>query len=489
VLVAILILAVVAGGVVHGLAFTSAAIGNSRVETVATQLASTALEKAQATAYVDLGTVGGSPAGAIVPDRTQTVDGSVYRIQTAVVVVDEPTLGQAATGANYKRITVRVTPQTPGGRTFTETGILAPPVEGARAGQAYVAVRVLDAYSDGPVPGATVTMTLAGSTSTATTDTNGQVVFPGLEPGAAAVVVSKAGYAVADTEPAALQRTLRAGEPWQPTVTVFKPATVVANVVDDATGLAPTRPVTVTLTTPNGGTASQTGTAGSYTFTQVTVGGATQPIWPSVAPVTLAAASDCYDSAQVSGPLPADGYPTVTSQAYELRLTSQPQGVLAITLRRGDGTGVAGATIQATGGDAGLSRSLTTDASGAATTCVPPSGGSSYALSANVGGYVATATAAVTVGSSVTVAMVQPGSIRLLYGILAGTQVRIRQGATVVRQGTTAGLLLGVGIDFHGVPPGTYTAERWIQPLIGAGSWGGAKTVTVTSGQFLSYTL
>ncbi len=489
VLVAILILTVVAAGVVQGLAFTSAAIGSSRVQTVVTQLASTELEKAQATAYVDLGTVGGDPDGDIVPDRTETVDGVAYRIQTDVEVVDQPTPGQAATGANYKRITVRVTPQTAGGETFTESSILAPPVEGARAGQAYVAVRVLDAYSDGPVPGATVTMTLGGSTSTATTDANGQVVFPGLAPGAAALVVSKAGYSVADTDPAALQRTVRAGEPWQPTVTVFKPATVVANVVDDATGLAPTRPVTVTLTTPNGGTASQTGTASSYTYTQVSVGGASQPIWPSVAPVTLAAASDCYDSAQVSGPLPAAGYPAVTSQSYELRLTSPPHGVLAVSLRRGDGTGIPGATIQVAGGDAALSRSLTTDANGAATTCVPPSGASAYTLSANLAGYLASATAAVTVGSNVSVALVQPGSLRLLYGILPGTQIRIRQGATVVRQGTTIGLLLGVGVDFHEVPPGTYTAERWNQPLIGPGSWTGAKTVTVTSGQFLSYTL
>jgi hypothetical protein len=489
VLVAILILGVVAGGVLQGLAFTSAALGTSRVQTVATQLATSALESAEATEYVDLGTVGGNPAGTIVPDRTETVDGVAYRVQTSVATVDDRTPGQLATGANYKRITVRVTPQTPQGKTFTETGILAPPVEGARAGKSYVAVRVRDTYSDGPLSGATVTMTLGATTSTSTTDANGQVVFPGLDPGAVTLAVTKTGYTVASPSADELQRTLRAGEPWQPTVTVFKPATVIARVVEDATGLTPTRPVTVSLSTPNGGMASQTGTAASYTFTQVSVGGAAQAIRPSVSPITLTATSDCYDSAQVSGPLPADGYPSVTSQAYELRLASQPQGVLAITLRRGDGAGIAGATVQVGGGDAGLSRSLTTDSTGAVTTCVPPSGGTAYSLSANVGGYVANATAAVTLGSTVNVPLVQPGSIRLLYGILPGTQVRIRQAATVVRQGATAGLLLGVGIDFHEVPPGNYTAERWIQPLIGAGSWGGAKAVTVTSGQFLSYTL
>ena len=489
VLIAILILGITAGGVVQGMAFTSAALGSSRVQTVATQLASSVLEKAQATEYVDLGTVGGNPAGAIVPDRTEAVDGIAYRVQTSVVSVDEPTPGQLATGANYKRITVRVTPQTPRARTFTQTGILAPPVEGARAGKSYVAVRVRDAYSDGPVSGATVTMTLGGSTSTRTTDANGQVVFPGLAPGAVTLAVTKAGYSVASGAASELQRTLRAGEPWQPTVAVFKPATVIANLVDQATGRAPTRPVTVALATPNGGTATQTGTASGYTFTQVSVGGALQAIQPSVAPVTLTATSDCYDTAQVSGPLPVDGYPSVTSQSYELRLTSQSRGVLAVTLRRGDGTAISGATVAISGGAAGLSRNLTTDASGAATTCVPPSGATQYALSANVGGYVASATATVTTGSTVSVPLIQPGSLRLLYGILAGTQVRIRQGATVVRSGTTGGLLVGVGIDFHAVPPGTYTAERWIQPLIGAGSWGGATTVTVTSGQFLSYTL
>ena len=83
----------------------------------------------------------------------------------------------------------------------------------------------------------------------------------------------------------------------------------------------------------------------------------------------------------------------------------------------------------------------------------------------------------------------QPGSIALYHGLLAGTPVRIRQGSTVVRQGTTSGLLLGVGVEFHEVPPGAYTAERWIQPLLGDGYWGGAKAVAVQSGVFSASTL
>ena len=59
-----------------------------------------------------------------------------------------------------------------------------------------------------------------------------------------------------------------------------------------------------------------------------------------------------------------------------------------------------------------------------------------------------------------TVALVQPGSIAIYHGLLAGTPIRIRQDSTVVRQGTTSGLLLGVGVEFHEVAPGAYTAER-----------------------------
>ena len=492
VLVGILILAIVSGGLIQGLAFTSTALGKSRVQSIATNLATGVLEDVQATEYVNLGTVGGDPAGAIVPNRTQVVDGITFQIQTSVVLEgNDPTLGQADTGANYKRVTVRVTPQTQGAKTYTQSTILAPPVEGARAGQAYIAATVRDSYNDGPVSGATVTLNLNGVNSSKTTAASGQVIFPGLAPGAATLTISKTGYVTAASDgPTQLQRTLRAGEPWQPTVSVFKPATVVAQVVDDTTGNVPSQPVTVTLTTPDGGSATQVGSTGTFTFTQVSnSGGAPHSIAPSIPPVTLAAAAECYDTAQVSGPLPESGYPDVTSETFELRLTSQPHGELNATLTTGTGAAISGATIQVTGGDSGISRSLTTNSSGAVFACLPPSGSTPYTLTADVNGYVATATAAVTLSGATTVALVQPGSIELLYGLLPGTSIRIRQGATVVRQGTTTGLLLGVGVQFTGVPPGTYTAERWIQPLLGAGSWGGAKTVTVQSGAYLSYTL
>lgn len=188
-----------------------------------------------------LGTVGGEPAGDIPPDRIETVDGIAFRIQTAVELVAEPTPGQAASGANSKRVTVRVTPQVPRGRTFTD-------------------------------------------------------------------------------QPGELQRTLRAGEPWQPAVWMYTPITVVAEVLDGRTGAAPTTPVTVALTTPGGGRASMAGTGGAFAFTEVVSAGAAHPIAPSVAAVTLVAAAECYDIAQVSGPAPADGYPAVTTATFQLRV-------------------------------------------------------------------------------------------------------------------------------------------------------------------------
>lgn len=136
-----------------------------------------------------------------------------------------------------------------------------------------------------------------------------------------------------------------------------------------------------------------------------------------------------------------------------------------------------------------MQRTLATDARGSAFACLPPSGASPCALTADVDGYVARVEAAVALDGATAVERVQPGSIAISYGLLAGTPIRTRKDSTVVRQGTTSGLLLGVGVEFHEVAPGTYTAERRIQPLLGDGYWGGATTVAIQSGVFSAYTL
>ena len=70
----------------------------------------------------------------------------------------------------------------PGGKAFTESTILSPPVEGARAGQASIAVTVRDPYDDGPVSGATVTVSLDGVNTSKTGGATAKSSFPGWSP-------------------------------------------------------------------------------------------------------------------------------------------------------------------------------------------------------------------------------------------------------------------------------------------------------------------
>jgi prepilin-type N-terminal cleavage/methylation domain-containing protein len=112
VLVGIMLLAIVAGGIVQGLAATSSALGTSRVETTATKLATAALDRAHRMAYEDVGLVGGSPPGKIPATTTQTVNNVTFTVATDVEYIDDPALGQPQTYVNYKRVTVTVTPQT-----------------------------------------------------------------------------------------------------------------------------------------------------------------------------------------------------------------------------------------------------------------------------------------------------------------------------------------------------------------------------------------
>ena len=121
VLVGIMILAIVAGGIVQGLAATSTSLGQSRAETTATKLATAALDRAHRMTYEDVGIVGGSPPGVIPASATQTVNDVQYTIATDVEYVNDPALGQPQTYVNYKRVTVTVTPNTNRARAMKET--------------------------------------------------------------------------------------------------------------------------------------------------------------------------------------------------------------------------------------------------------------------------------------------------------------------------------------------------------------------------------
>jgi hypothetical protein len=156
-------------------------------------------------------------------------------------------------------------------------------------------------------------------------------------------------------------------------------------------------------------------------------------------------------------------------------------GSITVTFRKGDnsgGTAIAGSPVTVQGGGPNLAAvTRTSDAAGQVRFCVPPSGATPFTLTAGSGSYVVSATQAVANGSSLSVTMLEPGSIRLSGGLL-NTNVRLRHmdGTLYQQKGTLLGLTYA---DFTGVPPGSYRAAK--QGLLG---WGADTIVEVRSGEF-----
>jgi type II secretory pathway pseudopilin PulG len=482
VLIAIALFGLMAGGLAAGLARTSSSLGDARVQSVATNLATSALEDAQRMDYASVGTVGGSPAGAIVGDRSETVDGVAFRVQTAVTLAAASGTGATATGAS-KRVTVTVTP--PGGAPITSSTVLAPRAAGTGGSTSDVVATIRD-HIEQPVAGVSVTLTLDNvAAGTATTDAAGQVSFTGLAPSKVArVTVDPAVWLTEDADkPANLYRVLRGGRAWEPTIDVYRAHTVVASLVDSVSGAAVTESAAVTLTAPDGGTAAVSTTSGSVTFSQVAdAGGANaRVIKPSVAQsYSVSASADCYASAQRTFLVPSAGN-TGTTQPVSIPMVRSSGGSITVTFRKGTNSGgavIAGSPVTVSGGGPGLAAvTRTTSAAGTARFCVPPSGATPFTLSAGSGSYTVSATQAVANGNTLSVTMLEPGSIRLSGGLLnSNIRLRLMDGTLYAQKATLLGLTYA---DFHNVPPGSYRAAK--QGLFG---WGADTIVEVRSGEF-----
>jgi hypothetical protein len=482
VLIAIALFGLMAAGLAAGLARTSSSLGHARVQSVASNVATSALEDAQRMAYASVGTVGGTPAGTISPDRTATVDGVPFRVQTTVTGEAASGSGATATGA-AKRITVTVTP--PGGVAITSSTVVAPRAAGTGGGTSAVLATVRD-HAEHPVVGVSVTLTLDGVASgTATTGTDGKVSFTGLAANKVArIVVNPAVWITTDADtPANLYRVTRGGRTWEPVVDVYRAHTIVASLVDSVSGAAIAETAAVSLTAPDGGTAAATTTTGTVTFTQVAdAGGANaRVIKPNTSQTySLSASADCYTSAQRTTLVPAAGNAT-TTQPVSIPMVRSTGGSITVTFRKGTNSGgavIAGSSVTVQGGGPNLAAvTRTTDAAGQVRFCVPPSGATPFTLSAGSGSYIVAATQAVANGNSLSVTMLEPGSIRISGGLL-NTNVRLRlmDGTLYQQKATLLGLTYA---DFTGVPPGSYRAAK--QGILG---WGADTIVDVRSGEF-----
>jgi type II secretory pathway pseudopilin PulG len=444
VLVGIVMLAIVAGGLAQGLAMSSRLLGGSRVDSVAHEIATSQMDAAHRMSYEELGVVAGNPPGVIPALQTRTVQGIRYRVATEVRYVDDPALGQPRNLVNYKRVTVRVAPQTADGKEVTQTTVVAPPAIGAVAGKAAAFVTVVDVMTGEPVPGATVT--IDGSTSPArsdVTDDLGRVVFAGLEPSAAdpgdpqyayRLSVAKSGYATQrDSLPAVAKQHLAATQTWTTTLKVFKPATVVVNLRDAVTGQPVTEMAEVTLTSPppSSARATATGTTGGFTFTQIDG----EAIEPSNSAYQVDVLADAYEPVTRSSALPA-GYPATTTHVFDIALQPRPKGWLEVTVVD-DQTGaiIPGAQVQVSGGQAQMSpRVRPVDAGGLARFALEPSGSVNYIVNAVAEGY----------GLGASLAMVAEGqttrmTMRLVRGSTGTIVLRANAQGRLVRLQAEAG--------------------------------------------------
>jgi type II secretory pathway pseudopilin PulG len=502
VLVGIMLLAIVAGGIVQGLAATSSALGTSRVETTATKLATAALDRAHRMAYEDVGLVGGSPPGKIPATTTQTVNNVTFTVATDVEYIDDPALGQPQTYVNYKRVTVTVTPQTSRAKPAQETTLVAPPSIGAIAGKSTIVAQVIDALTLQPISGAPVTADLSTSpTQTRNTGADGKVVFAGLEPSALATSDPKYKYRLTiglpdpwvthpDNVPALAQQHLAASQTWTTTLKVFRRATINVEVRDAANGQLITERTQVRVTTPAPNPLSETlvGASGQFVFN--TISG--KAIQPSASNFTVAVQADCYADGSLARPMPT-GYPSNTTENLRFDLTRVPSGYLDVTLRStaAGNPVIPGGSVSVSGGQAKIdTRTRTTDANGQVRFCLDPSGSVYYVVSATKDGY----------GAGSVLAQVNANQTSPLTMFLAPTsgtgtiQLRTNTSGKLVRliatpnasppmgsydrQQTTNGSRIA---EFTGLAYGSYTAYVAEGFSNGQTTWSTGKVVGLTS--------
>lgn len=502
ILVGIVILAIVAGGIAQGMAQSSRALGISKIDQTAQKLAASALDDAHRMKYDNVGTVGGSPPGVIPVTQNQVVGSTTYRIDSDVVYVDDPALGQPHTYVNYKKVTVTVTPQANGGHAYSDSTLIAPPAIGSIAGKSTIIAQVVDSLTLQPVPNAPVTADLSTSpTQTRSTGGDGKVVFAGLEPSAIPVSDPKYKYRltiglpapwVTDpaNSPALAQQHLTASQTWNPTLKVFKRATINVNVNDAATGNPITERTQVTVTSPGPSVISdnQTGYTGLFTFT--TLGG--QPIQPSTSNFTVAVQADCYPDASIARAVPT-GYPTNTTENFNFSLNRAPSGYLDVTLRStASGNPVIGAAqVQVSGGQSNIApRVRDTDVNGFTRFCLNPSGSKSYVVSAAKAGFGAGSVLA-SVNQNQTTPLTMylapsptTGTIRL-NAAASGKLVRL-QAISGTYDATQSTNNSGYA-DFTGLAAGNYNAYIATGFSGGTPIWNAGKVVACTGGQITTY--
>ena len=209
----------------------------SRARTAAEQLASTELEKARAIGWANLGTVAGNPPGLLVPGpETVTVGNLALAVTRRVELIDDPVPLGFSTGANYKRVIIKVSAAVMTTPVQFET-IVAPPIQPSLY-SAVIKTQVIYNVGSTPIPGATVALTGGPSSDRSdTTDATGLATFAALTPNPSTTTYytatpSLTGWKPAPSVAADGQISVAPGDVTTRTLKMYKPGTITLTVVD-----------------------------------------------------------------------------------------------------------------------------------------------------------------------------------------------------------------------------------------------------------------
>ena len=388
VMTAITVLGLVASGIAAGMITSSVRLGQSRVDSVADQVAATDLESIRRLSYNQVGLVGGNPSGLLPPTATKVINGVSYAISREVRFVDNPTPGAPRTYANWKRVTIRVTPPRANVQPATKTTFFSPPSIDAVVGKS--AIRVTLRRADNLMPFGNIPLTLDQGPSPLRTDVttpDGRAVFANLEPNPA-ITTDPAYYYRLTTSITGFDLSRRSSiyKHVAPNQVVdmfmdyYNPITVAARLEDKETGAVVTAPATLTywdsyyatLAPRNTHKKPLTTTTGLVNFTTLDDGRGVEPASAFASRITSQAA--CYENGDESQAVAG----TITSAApwvidvYRMRsvlstvqtTANTPIAAIRPTISPAFGTTLTGLPVSAP----------TTDPVGVSTAlCIPPS--------------------------------------------------------------------------------------------------------------------
>jgi hypothetical protein len=368
----------------------------SRERSLAEQAVLAQIERIRATAYSNVGTVGGNPPGVFNASQPITLPGGNSTLAIRIQYVNDPTPTSYNQLANYKRVTVTVTRNSDSKELAREVTFVAPAARDPYSGinQAGIAATVIDMGDNTPLENVAVALGTGPSAPRSdTTDETGTVTFAGLTENptsgtqqyADLTVTAPSGYNVLpdDVSPAAAAHVnLAPGQTFNTALRVYKPSTITVNITNG--GSAYTGAVTLTVTSQRGGqtfTNTYTATGGTYTISNVI---------PDPEGYTISATTASgLEADPVTQAVPND-YPSDLTSTFNLDLY-RPTGTVNVTATA-LGVPASGATITLSGGPNSINVSATANSSGVAQFLNVPNG-AGYTATAVLGGNSGTQTA------------------------------------------------------------------------------------------------